>query len=105
LEGVDFLYHSRHDARKSRQEVSPMDLAQPDPTRGLFGISVASELVGMQPQRTDGGTRRYSTRDLERLQRIGELLAGGLNLAGISMVLALEAENDRLRASRTRARR
>ena len=96
-----------------------MELAQPDPTRGLYGISVASELVGMQPQalrlyesrgllqpqRTDGGTRRYSTRDLERLQRIGELLAGGLNLAGISMVLALEAENDRLRAGKEPSRR
>ena len=96
-----------------------MELAHPDPTRGLYGISVASELVGMQPQalrlyeargllqpqRTDGGTRRYSAQDLERLQRIGELLAGGLNLAGISMVLALEAENARLRAGEDHRRR
>lgn len=91
-----------------------MDLVRPDPSRGLYGISVASELVGMQPQalrlyesrglvqpqRTDGGTRRYSTDDLERLQRIGELLEGGLNLAGISMVLTLEAENARLRGGK-----
>jgi DNA-binding transcriptional MerR regulator len=95
-----------------------MDLGPPDPTRGVYGISVASELVGMQPQalrlyesrgllqpqRTDGGTRRYSTQDLERLQRIGELLQSGLNLAGISMVLALEAENARLRGGARRTR-
>ena len=88
-----------------------MNLPQPDPTQGVYGISVAAELVGMgtqalrmyesrglvQPQRTEGGTRRYSANDLQRLQRIGELLAGGLNLAGVSMVLQLEAENARLR--------
>lgn len=86
----------------------------PDSTRGVYGISVAAELVGMgtqtlrmyesrgllQPQRTEGGTRRYSPDDLARLQRIGELLAGGLNLAGVSMVLELEAENARLRGQR-----
>lgn len=78
-----------------------------DPTRGLFGISTAAELVGMAPQnlrmyesrgllepaRTEGGTRRYSTDDLDRLRRIGELLESGLNLAGIAMVLDLEARN------------
>lgn len=78
-----------------------------DPTRGLFGISTAAELVGMAPQnlrmyesrgllepaRTEGGTRRYSTDDLDRLRRIGELLESGLNLVGIAMVLDLEARN------------
>jgi len=89
-----------------------------DATRGLYGISVASELVGMgpqnlrqyeqrgliEPERTDGGTRRYSDDDLERLRRIGELLEAGLNLAGIAMVLDLEDTNDRLRADNTRMR-
>lgn len=78
-----------------------------DPTQGLFGISVAAELVGMAPQslrmyedrgllepsRTDGGTRRYSYDDLDRLRRISELLAAGLNLAGVAMVLSLEEQN------------
>ena len=86
----------------------------PDPKRGVYSISVASELVGLgvqnlrlyeargllQPQRTKGGTRRYSADDLDRLRRIGELLAAGLNLAGIDMVLELEAENAALRAER-----
>lgn len=84
----------------------------PDPARGVFGISVAAELVGMgtqnlrlyerrgllEPDRTAGGTRRYSRDDLDRLQRIGELLAAGLNLAGVAAVLQLEADNAQLRA-------
>jgi len=89
--------------------VRPSDV---DPTQGVYAISVAADLVGMDPQslrlyerrgllepaRTDGGTRRYSTDDLARLERIGHLLAAGLNLAGIAKVLELETENARLRA-------
>ncbi|SDP41264.1 MerR HTH family regulatory protein [Pedococcus dokdonensis] len=88
--------------------------AAPDAERGVYGISVAAELVGMgvqnlrlyeargllEPVRTDGGTRRYSANDLARLRRIGDLLGAGLNLAGIGMVLDLEVENARLRAAK-----
>lgn len=80
----------------------------------MYGISVAADLVGMgvqnlrlyeargllKPARTEGGTRRYSTDDLERLRRIAHLLDAGVNLAGISMVLDLEAQNTQLRADR-----
>ena len=52
----------------------------------------------LQPDRSDGGTRRYSAHDIDRLRHIGELLAAGLNIAGIKMVLELEAENSELRA-------
>ena len=38
------------------------------------------------------------------LRRIAELLEEGLNLAGVAMVLELEADNDRLRAELKRAR-
>lgn len=95
-----------------------MALAGNDPARGVFGISVAAELVGMgtqnlrlyehrgllEPDRTEGGTRRYSPDDLDRLRRIGELLAAGLNLAGIAVVLDLESDNTRLRAELNDAR-
>ena len=81
-----------------------------DPTRGLYGISVAAELVGSAPQnlrlyetrglinpaRSRGGTRRYSDDDLVRLRQIGRLLDDGLNLAGIAAVLALQAANQEL---------
>ena len=89
-----------------------MSKPESDPARGLYGISVAADLVGLgqqtlrlyerkgllEPERTDGGTRRYSDDDLVRLRRIAELLAGGLNLAGVALVLDLEADNARLRA-------
>jgi DNA-binding transcriptional MerR regulator len=89
--------------------ISPGD----DPSRGVYGISVAAELLGMgsqnlrayerhglvEPARTDGGTRRYSRDDLDRLRRIGELLQAGLNLAGIALVLELETDNARLHAA------
>jgi MerR family transcriptional regulator/heat shock protein HspR len=79
--------------------------------RGVYGISTAAELVGMgvqnlrlyeargllEPDRTRGGTRRYSADDLDRLRRISDLLEAGLNLAGIGMVLDLEAQVIQLR--------
>ena len=75
------------------------------PDDGVYAISVAARLVRMEvqnlrvyerrgllsPDRTAGGTRLYSEADLAVLHRIRELLAEGLNLAGIAHVLALEA--------------
>ena len=49
------------------------------------------------PDRSDGGTRRYSEDDLDRLRTIGGLLEDGLNLAGIDRVLELQAANEALR--------
>lgn len=89
-----------------------MSKPESDPVRGLYAISVAADLVGLGPQtlrlyerkgllepdRTDGGTRRYSDDDLIRVRRIAELLSAGLNLAGVALVLDLEADNARLQA-------
>ena len=80
-------------------------------TRAIFAISVAADRADMQiqnlrvyerrgliePARTAGGTRLYSEADIVVLRRIAELLAEGLNLAGIRRVLELEAEVSRLR--------
>ena len=91
-----------------------MTVPRPDDARGVYGISVAAELVGMgvqtlrlyeargllDPERTGGGTRRYSANDLDRLRRIGDLLEAGLNLAGIAMVMDLQDENTQLRAEK-----
>lgn len=90
----------------------------PDREQGVYAISVAAEMVSMQvqnlrvyerrglvdPDRTPGGTRLYSSADVDRLHRIRELLAEGLNLAGIAKVLELEGEVNRLRAALGRAR-
>ena len=80
--------------------------------RGVLAISVAAERAELpiqnlrvyerrgllEPARTAGGTRLYSEADIVLLQRIGALLAEGLNLAGIRRVLELETEVARLRA-------
>ncbi|MFL6002786.1 MAG: MerR family transcriptional regulator [Nocardioides sp.] len=86
--------------------------------QGVYAISVAAEMVSMEiqnlrvyerrglldPDRTPGGTRLYSRDDIQTLHRIRELLAEGLNIAGIARVLALEAEVHRLRAECDRLR-
>jgi MerR family transcriptional regulator, heat shock protein HspR len=89
-----------------------------DVDRGLFSISVAAELAGLHPQtlriyereglldpaRSAGGTRRYSRRDISRLQEICALTADGLNLAGIRRVLQLQDETRQLHAELARLR-
>jgi MerR family transcriptional regulator, heat shock protein HspR len=89
-----------------------------DRDRGLFSISVAAELAGLHPQtlriyereglldpaRSAGGTRRYSRRDIDRLEQICALTADGLNLAGIRRVLALQEETRQLQAEVARLR-
>jgi MerR family transcriptional regulator/heat shock protein HspR len=84
--------------RRERIEVSI------DSDRGVFMISVAAELAHMHPQtlrtyeargliepkRSPKNTRLYSQRDVERLRRIQQLTAEGLNLAGVEKVLELE---------------
>ena len=57
----------------------------------------------VQPARTQGGNRRYSDVDIDRLRRIAELAAEGMNLEGIRRVMELEDEVRRLRAENDRA--
>ncbi len=91
----------------------PDSVGGPAPGRGVYGISVAAELTGipvqslrlyerhglLRPARSDGGTRRYSADDLARLQRISELLAAGVNLAGVARILDLQDDNAALLAA------
>jgi len=94
---------------------------QPRADQGVYGISVVSDLVGVgeqtlrlyerrglvEPARTEGGTRRYSREDVDRLRRIGELVDDGVNLAGVGKVLALEEDNaalqQKLKSAKKRA--
>lgn len=87
----------------------------------VYIISVAAELAGVHPQtlrtyerkgllkpaRTSGGTRRYSDRDVRRVQLIQELTQGeGVNLAGVLRILELQDEIESLQdeLDRTEAR-
>ena len=77
----------------------------------VYGIAVAAQLVEMNeaslrllerkgvlsPARSDGGTRRYSDDDIERLRRVARLRDEGMNIAGIGRLLDLEDENAGLR--------
>lgn len=88
------------------------DKPGPDPGQGVYAISVAAELLGigsqtlrlyerrglLEPTRSEGGTRRYSGNDLDRLRRIAMLIDAGVNLAGVAMVLDLQDVNARMRA-------
>jgi MerR family transcriptional regulator/heat shock protein HspR len=89
----------------------------PDPTQGVYMISVAAELAGMHPQtlriyearglitpkRSAGKTRLYSQEDVERLRRIQELTSElGMNLAGVEKVFELEEELEKMRARMAR---
>jgi MerR family transcriptional regulator, heat shock protein HspR len=80
--------------------------------RAVYVISVAAELAGvhpqtlriyerkglLQPKRTRGNTRRYSQRDIELLGRIQALTqAAGVNLAGVKIIMEMQAEIDALR--------
>ncbi len=80
--------------------------------RAVYIISVAAELAGVHPQtlriyerkgllapkRTAGNTRRYSDRDISRLQVIQRLTQSqGVNLAGVKLIMELESELQRMR--------
>jgi len=87
-------------------------------SHAVYVISVAAELAGMHPQtlriyerrglvapaRTQGGNRRYSDVDIDRLRRIQDLAADGMNLEGIRRVMELESEVERLRIENTELR-
>ena len=76
----------------------------PGPDAAVFVISVAAELSGLHPQtlrtyerlglitpdRTGGGGRRYSARDIELLREIADLTAAGTGIAGVRRILDLE---------------
>jgi MerR family transcriptional regulator/heat shock protein HspR len=73
-------------------------------TAPVFAISVVAQLTGMHPQtlrqydrvglvtpqRTSGGGRRYSARDIERLREIQHLSGEGIGLTGVKRILDLE---------------
>ena len=81
-----------------------------DPDTPVFVISIAAELAGMHaqtlrqydrlglvtPQRTRGGGRRYSSRDVYRLREVQRLSQEGVSLTGIQRILELEQQVSQL---------
>jgi MerR family transcriptional regulator/heat shock protein HspR len=79
--------------------------------RAVYIISVAAELSGVHPQtlrmyerrgllapkRTSGNTRRYSERDIARIQMIQELTQReGISLAGVKLFIQMREELARM---------
>jgi MerR family transcriptional regulator/heat shock protein HspR len=70
---------------------------------GKYPISVASNFTGVPehklrafesaeligPDRTEGGTRLFSDKELEKIRRIAELADKGVNYAGIREILEM----------------
>ena len=98
-----------HDDQEATNELDAMSAEE----RAVYVISVAAELAGVHPQtlriyerkgllspkRTAGNTRRYSERDIERLRAIQALTQQeGVNLAGVRMIMEMQAELERMRA-------
>lgn len=86
-------------------------MAQVSRTAPLLTVSVAAELAGMHPQtvrqydrlglvvaqRTRGGGRRYSLRDVDKLVEVQRLSQEeGISLPGIARILQLQDEVERL---------
>ncbi|CAN3126723.1 heat shock protein transcriptional repressor HspR [Mycobacterium sp. smrl_JER01] len=95
-----------------RWTVSPGRPSRKDDAR-TFLISVAAELAGMHaqtlrtydrlglvsPQRSSGGGRRYSQRDVELLREVQRLSQDeGVNLAGIKRIIELTNQVEALQA-------
>jgi MerR family transcriptional regulator/heat shock protein HspR len=80
--------------------------------RALYILSVAADLAGVhpqtlriyerkgliEPQRTQGRSRRYSEKDIALLRRIQELTNEGVSLVGVRKIIDLENEVARARA-------
>ncbi|NTW28503.1 MAG: helix-turn-helix transcriptional regulator [Coriobacteriia bacterium] len=90
-----------------------------DRERPLYMISVAADLAGVHPQtlriyerkrlvfpkRSLGNTRLYSSADVDRLRFIQQLTQEeGVNLAGVTRIIELQREVERLDAELRAAR-
>jgi len=78
----------------------------------VYVISVFAEIAGvhpqtlrnyertglLNPQRTEGGSRRFSDSDLHDIRRIQELTNAGINLEGVKRIMILEAQISALEA-------
>ena len=81
-------------------------MSERHPHHAVYVISVFAELAGvhpqtlrnyersglLSPQRTSGGSRRFSDADLAAIRRIQDLTNEGVNLEGVKRIMQLEHE-------------
>jgi MerR family transcriptional regulator, heat shock protein HspR len=85
-------------------------LSVDDPDHPLYTMAQVTEALGVtapalrrweragliRPERTAGGQRRYSRREIEQLQHVAQLVGEGMTTSGIRRVLDLEQRIDEL---------
>ena len=88
-----------------------MSLPFDDHDAPLYTVGQVADMLGVQPafirrldservvepSRSDGGQRRYSRSEIERVQQVATMADQGLSLAGIRRILVLEAQVEKLK--------
>jgi MerR family transcriptional regulator, heat shock protein HspR len=85
-------------------------LSVDDPDHPLYTMAQVTETLGVsapvlrrwereglvRPERTAGGQRRYSRREIDKLQHVAQLAGEGMTASGIRRILDLEQRIDEL---------
>ena len=90
-----------------------------DEHAALYSVGQVADMLGVQPafvrrldsehvvepSRSEGGQRRYSRAEIERVQRVATMADQGMSLAGIRRILVLEAQVEKLKRQLSSLRR
>jgi MerR family transcriptional regulator/heat shock protein HspR len=93
-------------AQERNERPSAVPPAPVDDDSPFYTISQVAQMLGIQPAalrrldeqdivrpgRSDGGQRRYSRHEVERLREVLQLTDGGITLPGVREVLALRQQ-------------
>lgn len=98
-QGVSEMAVDSSGSTRSKEAASPLD----DSSLPFYTIGQVAQILGIQPaalrrldeqeivspDRSEGGQRRYSRAEVDRLREVIELTDEGVTLAGVRRVLAL----------------
>jgi len=90
-----------------------------DENAPLYSVGQVADMLGVQaafvrrldsehvvePSRSEGGQRRYSRAEIERVQRVAAMADQGMSLAAIRRILALENQVEKLKRQVSSLRR
>jgi DNA-binding transcriptional MerR regulator len=90
-----------------------------DENAPLYSVGQVADMLGVQaafvrrldtervvePSRSEGGQRRYSRAEIERVQRVAAMADQGMSLSAIRRILALETQVEKLKRQVSSLRR
>ena len=90
-----------------------------DENAPLYSVGQVADMLGVQaafvrrldsehvvePSRSEGGQRRYSRAEIERVQRVAAMADQGMSLAAIRRILVLENQVEKLKRQVSSLRR